>query len=165
MKQATLIVVNKDYIGDSAIDNVIGYAFDSYHADTDEMMTSGVRNDTYEHIVQDFYNAQSHLDMSNRRRLFHFVLSKTASKDMAMILDKGAEALLEYFEELGHQIVLVPHYSSDRNYLHYHWHVIVNSVSYKTGKMLYDRYETYNAIIEYLNLNPYTHWNWSYGNM
>ena len=29
MKQARLIVVNKDYIGDTAIDNVIGYAIDS----------------------------------------------------------------------------------------------------------------------------------------
>lgn len=165
MKKATLIVVNKNYIGDTAIDNVIGYAIDSYHADTDEMITSGVRNDSYKHIVEDFYRVQDIYNMSNRRRLFHFVLSKTASKDMSMILDEGAETLLEYFEELGHQIVLVPHYSSDKNYFHYHWHVIVNSISYKTGKMLYDRYETYNAIKDYLNMNSYTQWNWSYGNM
>ena len=51
MKQARLIVVDKDYIGDTAIDNVIGYALDSYHADTEEMLTSGVRNDSYKHII------------------------------------------------------------------------------------------------------------------
>lgn len=164
MKQARLIVVNKDYIGDNAIDNVIGYAIDSYHADTDEMLTSGVRNDSYKHIVEDFYRVQAIYNMNERQRLFHFVLSTTVSKDMQRTLDEAAEQLLEYFEDLGHQIVLVPHYSSDRNCMHYHWHVIVNSISYKTGEILYDRYETYNAIIDYLNLNPYTHWNWSYNN-
>ena len=81
---------------------------------------------------------------------------------MYRTLDEGAEELLEYFEKLGHQVIMVPHDSSKTNCLNYHWHIIVNSVSYLTGKMLYNRYETYNSIINYLNQNPYTNWSWSY---
>lgn len=164
MKQARLIVVNKDYIGDTAIDNVIGYAIDSYHADTDEMLTSGVRNDSYKHIVEDFYRVQAIYNMNERQRLFHFVLSTTVSKDMQRTLDEAAEQLLEYFEELGCQALLVPHYGSDKNCSHYHWHCIVNRLSYTSGKLLYDRHETYDGIVNHLNMNPYTHWEWYYGN-
>ena len=72
MRQATLLVIKKDYKGDTAIDNVIGYALDSYFADLDEVMLHNIRSDNYDHIVEDFYNAQSSLDMTNRKRLFHF---------------------------------------------------------------------------------------------
>lgn len=164
MRQATLLVIKKDYKGDNAIDNVIGYALDSYFADLDEVMLHNIRSDSYDHIVEDFYNAQSSLDMTNRRRLFHFILTTPVSKDMQRTLYEGAEELLEYFESLGHQVIMVPHDSSKTNCLNYHWHIIVNSVSYITGQMLYDRYETYNAIINYLNQNPHTTWSWRYKN-
>jgi len=162
MRQATLLVIKKDYKGDTAIDNVIGYALDSYFADLDEVMLHNIRSDSYDHIVEDFYNAQSSLDMTNRRRLFHFILTTPISKDMYRTLDEGAEELLEYFESLGHQVIMVPHDSSKTNCLNYHWHIIVNSVSYLTRKMLYNRYETYNSIINYLNQNPHTKWSWNY---
>lgn len=164
MRQATLLVINKDYKGDTVIDNVIGYALDSYFADLDEVLTHNLNPDSFNTIVNDFYDAQSGLDMSNRRRLFHFILTTNISKDMYRTLDEGAEQLLYYFEQLGHQVIMVPHDSSKTNCLNYHWHIVVNSVSYIDGQMLYDRYETYNSIINYLNQNPYTRWNWSYKN-
>lgn len=162
MRQAKLLVINKDYKGDTAIDNVIGYALDSYFADLDEVMLHNLRFDSFENIVEDFYNAQSSLDMSNRRRLFHFIITTPASKDMYRTLDEGAEQLLDYFETIGHQVIMVPHDSSKNNCLNYHWHIIVNSISYLTCQMLYDTYETYNSIINYLNQNPYTVWSLSY---
>lgn len=162
MKQAKLIVIRKDYRGDTAIDNVIGYAIDSYFADLDEMITSCVRTDSYDHMVEDFYRVQASRDMTNHRRLFHFILSTPIAKGMERTLGEGARDLVEYFENLGHQVIAVPHYSSEHNYLHYHYHVIVNSVSYLTGKILYERHETYNAIVAHLNLNPFTRWSWMY---
>ena len=164
MKQAKLIVVKKNYVGDSAIENVLGYVIDSYFADLDEIITHHVRYDTYEHMIEDFYLTQASRDMNDHRRLFHFVLSTPVSKTMCRTLDEGTRDLLDFFEELGHQVVAVPHDASANNCLHYHWHIIANSVSYKTGKLLYDRYETYNAIIDYLNQSPHTNWNWVYGN-
>ena len=158
MKQAKLIVVKKNYIGDNAIENVLGYAIDSYFADINEMMTHHVRHDTYNHMVEDFYLTQASRDMNDHRRLFHFVLSTPVSKSMYRTLDEGARDLLDFFEELGHQVVAVPHDSSSNNCLHYHWHIIANSVSYKTGNLLYDRYETYN------HNNRCTEWKWIYGN-
>lgn len=59
-------------------------------------------------------------------------------------------------------VIMVPHDSSKTNCLNYHWHIVVNRVSYIDGQMLYDRYKTYHSIINYLNQNPYTKWNWSY---
>ena len=164
MRQATLLVINKDYKGDTAIDNVIGYALDSSFADLDDVLLHNLNSDSFDSIVNDFYSTQAGLDMSNRRRLFHFIITAPISKEMQRTLDEGAEALLYYFEQLGHQVIMVPHDSSKTNCLNYHWHIIVNSVSYIDGQMLYDRYETYNSIINYLNQNPYTRWNWSYKN-
>ena len=40
MRQATLLVIKKDYKGDTAIDNVIGYALDSYFADLDDNLVA-----------------------------------------------------------------------------------------------------------------------------
>ena len=52
MRQATLLVIKKDYKGESAIDNVIGYALDSYFADLDEIMLHNLRSYSYNHIVE-----------------------------------------------------------------------------------------------------------------
>ena len=164
MRQANFIVIRKDYKGDSAIDNVIGYAIDSYHADTEEMLTSGVRNDSYDHMVEDFYLTQASRNMEKHRRLFHFLLTAPVSKDMQRILDEGATALLNFFESIGHQVVMVPHYSGESNCLHYHWHLIVNSVSTITGLMMQERSDTYKAIVDFLNLNTYTEWSLVYKN-
>ena len=50
MRQAKLLVINKDYKGNTAIDNVIGYALDSYFADLDEVMLHNLRSDSCDHI-------------------------------------------------------------------------------------------------------------------
>lgn len=83
---------------------------------------------------------------------------------MESAVDEGAYALLDYFTELGHQVLIVPHNGSKNNMYNYHWHVVVNVKSYSTGLTLLDKYSTYNAIINYLNQSPHTHWSWSYHN-
>lgn len=162
MRKANMFVIKKDYIGDTAINNVVGYAIDSIFAEHDEILSAYLNMDSYESIVNDFYRAQKHIDMTKRRRLFHFVLSTPAAKDMERTLSEGAEVLLEYFETLGHQVLLVPHSSSNENHYNYHWHVVVNSVSSITGEALNNNYSTYNAIIHYLNENTCTLWSWMY---
>lgn len=50
---------------------------------------------------------------------------------MYRTLDEGAEELLEYFESLGHQVIMVPHDSSKTNCLNFHWHIFIFKFSPK----------------------------------
>jgi len=162
MRKAKLLVIKKDYIGDQVIENVIGYTLDSIFAEHDDILSVNLNMDSYDSIVHDFYNTQANINMSKRRRLFHFIISTPLAKDMERTLTEGAECLVEYFEKLGHQALLVPHCSSSHNYLNYHWHIAVNAVSSINGKSLTDKYEIYNDIINYLNANTYAEWSWYY---
>ena len=162
MRKAKLLVIKKDYVGNQVIENVIGYTLDSIFAEHDDILSAHLNTESYQSIVNDFYRTQAHLDMTKRRRLFHFLLSTPAAKDMERTLSEGAKDLRDYFDNLGHQVLLVPHNSSEHNCLHYHWHVIVNAVSCTTGKVLSDNAITFNSIISFLNLTPFTEWTWSY---
>jgi hypothetical protein len=162
MRKGNLFVINKKYTEMYAIDNVIGYAIDSYFTEHDDILYSLVNTDCYQNLIKDFYNTHNVLNKEVKRKMFHFILSTPIARDMERTLSEGANAVKEYFEYYGHQSVLVPHFASNHNCYNYHWHVIVNSVSCTTRNVLQDLYETYNAIINYLNQNTCTEWSWSY---
>ena len=162
MRKGKLFVINKKYTELQAIDNVIGYAIDSYFAEHDDILYSLVNNGCYQDIIEDFSKTHNVLESPVKRKIFHFILSTPIAKDMERTLLEGANVLKAYFEYYGHQAVLVPHFSSENNCNNYHWHIVVNTVSITTGDVLQDRYETYNSIISFLNQNTGTEWSWSY---
>lgn len=162
MRKGKLFVIDKTYTELLAIDNVIGYAIDSYFAEHEDILYSLVNNNCYQAIIDDFYRTHNALAKPVKRKIFHFILSTPIAKDMERTLSEGANALKEYFEYYGHQAVLIPHFSSKNNCNNYHWHIVVNSVSITTGNILQDRYETYKSIISYLNQNTCTEWSWNY---
>lgn len=69
-------------------------------------MTNQVCNYDFEQMADDMYLVQESLDMQNHRVLFHMVLSTRPSKISQAVIDSGANALLDYFTRLGHQVVL-----------------------------------------------------------
>ena len=162
MKDARFFVVAKPHQGNTAVDNVIRYMVDSPFTDRDEILSNGVRTDSTIHMIEDFYAVQKQSDMDDHRRLFHLLLTTRPSQIMYTILDSGALALRDYFAVLGHQVLLVPHYGSENSCNNYHWHVAVNTISYSTGMRLLDKYETFNAIKDYLNQNTRSSWAWQY---
>lgn len=163
MEKATLVVIQKRHEGDDVIENVLSYTLSSIFADTDELLTNELCDYDLDRMIEEFYRVQEPYPyLDKHRRLFHFILSTQANKNMQRILDEGARALCDYFMQLGHQCLLVPHYGSEGNCDHYHWHAVVNVKSYLTGETLLDKFTTYQAIVNYLNQNPYTQWSWRY---
>ena len=160
MKEATLLVVRKSHQGDSAVDNVVSYMVTSPFATLEEIMAFGVRTDSIAHMIEDFYSVQDLVDMDRHRRLFHFILTTRASRMVDVILEDGAEALLDYCAALGHQALLVPHYGSKGDYANNHWHAAINPVSYTTGQRMLDKYETFSEITAYLNQHTRSSWSW-----
>lgn len=163
MREATLIVIRKPHQGDDVIDNLVYYTVGSVFAEPEEILTNHIRNDyDLDHMIEDFYSAQAPYNMKEHRRMFHFILTTRASKEMCRILEESAYALQEYFATTGHQAVLVPHEGSKKNALNYHYHVIVNPISYITGMRMQDQFGTYEAIVDYLNHHTYASWCWKY---
>ena len=165
MKDATLLVIRNQHQGDCVVENLIHYMLSSPFADTSEILANGMRIDSMQHMVEDIYAVQEPLNMDHHRRMFHMVLTTRVSKDQQRNLDAGANAVCDYFVMLGHQTILVPHYGSADNYMNYHWHLAVNPISYQTGQRLWDKYETYGAIVQYLNENTIPDWGWKYKNV
>lgn len=163
MRDAILIVIRKPHQGDTVINNLVYYAVDSIFADTEDILTNHVRNDgNPDHMIEDFYSAQAAYNMENHRRIFHFILTTRTSNDMCRILEEAAEKIMEYFDLLGHQALLVHHCGSKKDSLNYHSHVIVNPVSYKSGIRMQDQLATYEAIVAYLNQHTHASWCWKY---
>lgn len=163
MKNATLFIIKNRHNGDEVIENVLNYTLSSPFADCEEIMVNGISSTDYQQMIQDFYRVQEpYPALEKHRRVFHMVLTTRVSKGMQRTLDEAAEDFLEYFMCKGHQVLLVPHYGSVTNDNHYHWHAVVNVKSYLTGETLYDKFSTYKEICDYLNQNPYTHWNYKY---
>lgn len=165
MRMATMFIIKHIYRDDDAIRTVLNYAIDSRFAIDNKIIYNNLRVDSFEHMVEDFKSTQQpYAYLMHHRKLFHFVLTTTNHKTKERTLDEGAYALATYFEQKGHQFLMVPHYASVSNPEHYHWHVVVNVKSYITGLTMLDKYSTYSAIIQYLNQNPYTKWSYRYRN-
>ena len=163
MEKATLIVIQKRHNGDDVIENVLNYTLNSVFADVEEMMTNELCDYDLDKMIEQFYQVQEPYEcLKSHRRLFHFLLTTRVSKNMARTLDEGAVALYDYCVQKGHQCLLVPHYGSQQNHNHYHWHAVVNVKSYMTGETLLDKYTTYQEIVNYLNQSPYVQWGWKY---
>jgi len=163
MKEATLIVIKNRHNGDNVIENALNYVLSSTFADTDEIMVNGISNNDYYQMIQDFYSVQEpYTALKTHRRVFHMILTTRVSKGMQQNLDEGAEAFLEFMKIHGYQVLLVPHYGSQTNAEHYHWHAVVNVKSYLTGKTLLDKYGEFKLICDFMNQQPYTHWKYSY---
>lgn len=162
MKDATVLVVAKPHQGDSAVDNVVRYMVESPFADRDEILSNGIHIDSTQTMIEDFYRPQAPLDMDQHRRVFHMVLTTGNSKAKDDILENGANALLDYFAMLGHQVLLVPHYGSRDDFANHHYHAAINPISYKNGQRMLDKFETYNNIVAYLNQNTQSHWGWKF---
>ena len=105
MRKGKLFVINKKYTELQAIDNVIGYAIDSYFAELDDILYSLVNNGCYQDIIEDFSKTHNVLESPVKRKIFHFILSTPIAKDMERTLLEGANALKAYFEYYGHQAV------------------------------------------------------------
>ena len=161
MKDAKLFVIRKPHQGDLVVENVLKYILDSDYADIEGLMTNEVSDTSFEEMLEDIYGVQAKANMNNHRALFHMILSTRPSKYAQTILDIGAQVIVEYFQILGHQVVLIPHYGSKNNYLNYHYHIALNPISLD-GKRLYDKWETFGNIVDYLNQNTFNTWSWSY---
>jgi hypothetical protein len=164
MRDANLIVIRHQHQGDTVIENLLNYMVGSYFADDTEILTNNVRKDTFKHMVEDIYRVQDNLDMNNHRRMFHMVLSTRPSKISQTVLENGAYTLREYFNSIGHQAVFVPHYGSAKNMYNFHYHVAVNPICYIDNTRMIDKFETYNAITDYLNQNTINCWGWKFHN-
>ena len=160
MKDGKILVIESPHQGDRVIENVVNYMVNSPFAERDEIISNAVRTDSVLHMIEDFYAVQSQSDMDRHRRLFHLILTTRASGMMDTILEDGALALRDHFALLGHQVLLVPHYGSEGDYKNHHWHAAVNTISYRTGRRLLDKYETFNALRDHLNQHTRSSWTW-----
>ena len=161
MKDARLFIIRKPHQGEFVVENVLTYMLDSPYADIEDVMTNEVSVDSFEHMLADIYQVQSQKSMVNHRAMFHMVLSTRPSKVSQTVLDNGAKILLDYFYQLGHQVVLIPHDGSKNNSMNYHYHIAVNPIS-MSGKRLLDKWETYNNIVAHLNQHTPNSWSWAY---
>lgn len=163
MRKGNLLVIKHIYRDDDAISTVIRYAMDSRFLDGNKLYASGVRTDTFNHIVEDFKAVQEPYSyLKHHRKLFHFVLTTTNHATKERTIEEGAFALAALFESLGHQYVFTIHKRGETNPDHYHAHFVVNVKSYTTGKTMMDKFTTYGMILQHLNNNPYTKWSWMY---
>lgn len=161
MKNATLFVIRKPHQGDDVVENLLNYMIGSVFFDEEGMMTNAVSETSYDQMIADIYQVQSQKNMTAHRAMFHMVLSTRPSKTAQIVLDTGAAALVDYFTLLGHQVIVVPHYGSERNCLNYHYHIALNPISLD-GKRLHDKWETYNNIVSYLEQHTRNTWSWTY---
>lgn len=129
MKDAKLFVIRKPHQGETVAENLLNYMIGSVFADEEGIMTNEISDTSLDEMLEDIYQVQSQKNMVNHRAMFHMVLSTRPSKVSQTILDAGAQAILEYFSMLGHQVILVPHYGSENNCLNYHYHIAVNPIS------------------------------------
>lgn len=98
MKKGTLLVVRKPYQGDTVIQNTLNYAIGSLFADEEDILTSHIDNeDDSDQIIEEYYRLQAPYNMTDHRRMFHFILTTRTSKSMCTILEEGAYALQDYF--------------------------------------------------------------------
>ena len=164
MKKGLILVMNKRYDGNTAIENVLNYVLSSPFADYENIMSANLKIENFDSILREFHEVQQPYNIENHRRLMHFVITTSANKFMEQDTINAALMLLDYFDRLGHQVLAVPHFGSKSNVLNYHIHAIVNIKSFSSGKTLLDKYSTYNDIRDYLNQNPYVHWTWKYSN-
>ena len=164
MKDATLFVVGKSHQGDDVIENLLNYMINSIFADCDEMLTNLSHSDSFDSMMYEICQVQEPFNMEHHRVMFHFILSTRPSHISQRILTDGAYAILDYFNMLGHQVIIVPHYGSNHNADNFHYHIAVNPVSATSQKRLLDKYETYNNIRDFLNLNTHSCWSWRYTN-
>ena len=160
MKDAMIIVFQSQHWGNSVIENVLSYVLKSPFAETDEILSNGIRSDSLQHMIEDFYAVQDMRDMEQHRRVFHLAITTRNSKMMDTVMEDGAACLRNYCEMIGHQALLVPHYGSERHCMNHHWHIVINPISYITGQRLLDKYETFNNMTCYLNQNTRTSWTW-----
>ena len=161
MRKAKVVVVRNSYKSSDAVSNVLRYMVNSPFSDTEEILSNHVRTDSIENMINDFEEGQKESDLEGHRRLFHYILTTRPSNVQQQVLYDGAENLCDYYEELGHRAVFVFHCGSEHNNTNMHCHVAVNPVSYKTGKRLYDKRETYNGMIRYLNEYSDNDWDWT----
>lgn len=97
MKKGTLLVVRKPYQGDTVIQNTLNYAIGSLFADEEDILTSHIDNeDDSDQIIEEYYRLQAPYNMTDHRRMFHFILTTRTSKSMCTILEEGAYALQDY---------------------------------------------------------------------
>lgn len=117
-------------------------------------MTSHIDNeDDSDQIIEEYYRLQAPYNMTDHRRMFHFIFTTRTSKSMCTILEEGAYALQDYFSSIGYQAVMVLHSGSYNDALNYHYHILLNPIS-TTGYRIQDKYQTYQDIVNYLMNNP-----------
>ena len=81
MKKGTLLVVRKPYQGDTVIQNTLNYAIGSLFADEEDILTSYIVNgDDSDQIIEEYYRLQAPYNMTDHRRMFHFILTTRTSK-------------------------------------------------------------------------------------
>ena len=162
MKKGTLLVIRKPYQGDAVIQNTFNYAIGSLFEDEDDILTSYIDNEEdSDQIIEEYYRLQAPYNMTDHRRMFHFILTTRTSKSMCTILEEGAYALQNYFSPIGYQAVMVLHSGSYNDALNYHYHILLNPISV-TGCRIQDKYQTYQDIVNYLNQYTHALWDWKY---
>ena len=162
MKDAKMYVIRKPHQGDEVVENVLNYMISSPFAYQDDIMTYEVSCDSFDQMVYDMHDVQALKPMENHRGLFHLVLSTRPSNAAQRILDAGAQAILEYFEIIGHQAVVIPHYGSTNNSMNYHYHIALNPISLDGKRRLHDKWGTFCDMVAYLNENTPNNWTWQY---
>jgi len=161
MKDATIFVVRKQHQGYEVVENVLNYILDSPYADLDDIMSNGTSLESFDQMVADIYNIQGQVNMDHHRAMFHLILSTRPSKASQRIIENGAYALLDYFQLMGYQAVLVPHDGSQGHFKNYHCHIAVNPISF-TGERMQDKFETFNHMRDYLNTHTCNTWSWRF---
>ena len=79
MRKGKLFVINKKYTEIQSIGNVIGYAIDSYFAEHEDILYSLVNNDSYQNLIDDFYNTHNNLKKPIKRKTIplHIIYSNS----------------------------------------------------------------------------------------
>ena len=165
MKEGSLIVVRKSYVGEEVIDNVINYMYSSLFVVPDETMCSNLDCDTdVDSIINQFYALQDNYNMTKKKRVFHFIISARESNSMFDIVDKGA-SIVQYFCEInGFQACIVPHGGSKDNYMNYHYHVVINPVMINGVMWQGTDVDLAKLMIEYLENIMRMSWKLRYSN-
>lgn len=153
---ANIIVVNNNYLNESAVYNEINYAFASNHCKycgavgllwypslrrccTDIVLKENEIDPNIEFMANSFKSVKAAYYKTDGEQISHIVVGFTKYDFMNPILAYiFADQLADYIGQ-RFQVIYAVHQGSDFTPYYLHIHFVINTVSYVDGNRLYDR--------------------------
>lgn len=157
-KNASLLVVATPQRGNNIAESVIEEMFNSPDLANEYCHPGALQcQPTTQQLIDSFYAVVDNLDECGPKRIFHFILTSSATVNKGDILWDGAMFLVTFLMSQGHQTLLAHHYIDDDTQ---HFHLAVNPVSIWGKYRLPDSPETYQWMATNLGYRSPSQWTW-----